>query len=142
MLRFQNGVGSMAIEDIFKEEAGIEQLLDFSWQALRGHALDDLPFGAIRLDDQGIIQTYNIAESNLTGLLPNNVIGKNFFTEVAPCTNVKAFAGRFREGVKAGKLHAVFPFRFDFKMKPLEVQVALYFEPKERRAWVFVRRRG
>lgn len=122
----------------FKEEAGLEQLGPLSKAY---GALDELPFGAIQLDPEGRILAYNMAESKLTGRAPSSVLGKNFFTEVAPCTNVQAFAGRFREGVKAQKLHAVFPYRFDFKMQPIEVQVALYYDATERRAWVFVRRR-
>ncbi len=101
--------------------------------------LDTLPFGAIRLDDEGKILTYNIAESKLTGRDPSKVKGKNFFTEVAPCTNVQAFAGRFREGVKLKKLHAIFPYRFDFKMAPRDVTVTLFYSEQTGGAWVFVR---
>ena len=62
--------------------------------------LDKLPFGAIQLDRTGIILSYNRTEANLTGRDPRRVIGRNFFTDVAPCTNVKEFAGRFREGIE------------------------------------------
>ena len=51
--------------------------------------LDALPFGAIRLDMTGKILTYNMTESKLTGRDPKRVIGRNFFTDVAPCTNVQ-----------------------------------------------------
>ena len=62
--------------------------------------LDALPFGAIRLDRNGTILAFNRAEADITGRRRESVIGKNFFTEVAPCTNVQEFAGRFREGVE------------------------------------------
>ncbi len=101
--------------------------------------LNALPFGAIRLDRQGVIQTFNAYESRLTGRDPARMLGRNFFTEVAPCTNVQAFAGRFREGVARGELHEVFPYRFDFEMAPREVTVTLFYSRITDSAWVFVR---
>jgi chemotaxis family two-component system sensor kinase Cph1 len=101
--------------------------------------LDALPFGAIRLDKQGTILTYNMTESKLTGRDPKRVIGRNFFTDVAPCTNVQSFAGRFREGVANGDMHIVFPYRFDFEMAPRDVSVTLFYSQQTGTAWVFVR---
>ena len=101
--------------------------------------LDELPFGAIKLDPNGTVLTYNLRESQLTGRKKENVIGKNFFTEVAPCTNVQAFAGRFREGIAKKEMHAIFPYRFDFKMAPRDVSVTLFYSRETDSAWVFVR---
>jgi photoactive yellow protein len=98
--------------------------------------LDGLPFGAIRLDTDGTILSYNMTESKLTGRDPKRVIGRNFFTDVAPCTNVQEFAGRFREGVAKGDLHAIFPYRFDFQMAPRDVSVTLFFSKQTGSAWV------
>jgi photoactive yellow protein len=102
-------------------------------------SLDQLPFGAIALDHNGNVTRFNHYESRLTGREKSSVIGKNFFTEVAPCTNVQSFAGRFREGVAKGDLHAVFPYRFDFKMAPRDVTVTLFYSEQTKSAWVFVR---
>jgi photoactive yellow protein len=101
--------------------------------------LDTLPFGAIRLDKTGRILSYNSTEAKLTGRDPKKVIGRNFFTEVAPCTNVQTFAGRFREGVAKGDMHAIFPYRFDFEMAPRDVTVTLFYSKQTETAWVFVR---
>jgi photoactive yellow protein len=101
--------------------------------------LDALPFGAIRLDRDGNILTYNMTESRLTGRDPKRVIGRNFFSDVAPCTNVQAFAGRFREGVAKKEMHAIFPYRFDFQMAPRDVTVTLFYSKQTETAWVFVR---
>jgi photoactive yellow protein len=101
--------------------------------------LDQLPFGAIRLDRDGNILSFNRAEVEITGRKKEKVVGKNFFTEVAPCTNVQGFAGRFREGVQAGKLHTVFPYVFDFEMEPRQVWVTLFYSNETDSAWVFVR---
>jgi photoactive yellow protein len=101
--------------------------------------LDTLPFGAIRLDKDGKILSYNSTEGKLTGRDPKRVMGRNFFSEVAPCTNVQAFAGRFREGVAKGDMHVIFPYRFDFQMAPRDVTVTLFYSKQTETAWVFVR---
>ena len=105
-------------------------------------ALDALPFGAIRLADDGTIERYNAVEASISGRRAKDVIGKNFFTEVAPCTNVQEFAGRFREGVAEGELNAVFPYHFDFRMAPTDVWVRLFYSRTTGAAWVFVTRRS
>lgn len=104
--------------------------------------LDALPFGAIRLDKNGTILSYNVTESKLTGRDKKRVIGRNFFTDVAPCTNVQGFAGKFREGVAKGDLHTIFPYRFDFEMAPRDVTVTLFYSKQTQTAWVFVRDNG
>ena len=101
--------------------------------------LDGLPFGAIRLDKDGKVLAYNATEGKLTGRDPKVVIGKNFFMDVAPCTNVQAFAGRFREGVAKKDMHVIFPYRFDFEMAPRDVTVTLFYSKQSDTAWVFVR---
>lgn len=101
--------------------------------------LDRLPIGAIQLDRDGKVLKFNDHEARLTGRDPKQVIGKNFFTEVAPCTNVQAFHGKFREGVAKGNLHEVFPYRFDFRMAPRDVTVTLFYSAETESAWVFVR---
>ncbi|HET7435988.1 MAG TPA: photoactive yellow protein [Thermoanaerobaculia bacterium] len=101
--------------------------------------LDGLPFGAIRLDKSGKVLSYNATEAKLTGRDPKRVIGRNFFTDVAPCTNVQSFAGRFREGVEKGDMHVIFPYRFDFQMAPRDVTVTLFYSKQTEAAWVFVR---
>ena len=103
--------------------------------------LDDLPFGAIRLAADGTIEHYNAAETDISGMKSAEVVGRNFFTEVAPCTNVRDFGGRFREGVAREELNHVFPFLFAFEPQPLEVWIRLYYSKNSRKAWVFVVRR-
>lgn len=101
--------------------------------------LDRLPFGAIQLDHSGTIQTYNVYEAQLANLERADVLGRNFFTEVAPCTNVQAFYGRFLDGVRRRDLHEVFPYRFPFKLAPRDVTITLFYSRLTDTAWVFVR---
>ena len=91
--------------------------------------LDRLPVGAIRLDRDGTILEYNAAEARLAQRDPADVIGRNFFTEVAPCTNVQEFAGRFREDVGSDRPTVAFPYVFRFPERDVTVMVLLHFEP-------------
>ncbi len=102
--------------------------------------LDNLAFGAIQLDKDGKILSYNAAEGDLTGRNPEEVVGKNFFTEVAPCTNSDEFYGRFRKGVESGNLNDLFEYVFDYKMKPTKVKVHMKKALTGESYWVFVKR--
>jgi photoactive yellow protein len=106
---------------------------------IREEELDNLPFGAIQLDMSGNVLKYNDFESRLAGLKKENAIGKNFFTEVAPCTNVKEFYGRFKDGVEKKRLHEKFRYHFAFKRNPMDVTVTLFYSDISRSIWVFVR---
>jgi photoactive yellow protein len=100
--------------------------------------LDALPHGAIQLDTEGTILQYNAFEQRLAGLSEEQVVGKNFFKQVAPCTDVQEFYGRFREGVVAAKLHCKFRYHFAFEHNPVDVTVTLFYCDRDKTIWVFV----
>ena len=100
---------------------------------------DALPFGAIKLDADGRILKYNLYESKLAERDRQEVIGQNFFTEIAPCTNVQEFAGRYRQGMAEGELNTTFPYRFLFPKKIIDVEITLVMSPGGESAWVFVK---
>ncbi len=102
--------------------------------------IDGLAFGAIQLDGKGKILSYNAAEGQITGRNPKDTIGKNFFTEVAPCTNSPKFFGVFKAGVAAGNLNTMFEYVFDYKMTPTKVRVVLKKAISGPTFWVIVRR--
>ena len=102
--------------------------------------INTLAFGAIQLDANGTILQYNMAEGAITGRDPKAVIGKNFFREVAPCTNTPAFKGAFDAGVKAGKLSVMIDYTFDYNMTPTKVKVQMKNAVIGDTYWVFVKR--
>lgn len=102
--------------------------------------IDKLAFGAIQLDATGRILQYNAAEGAITGRDPKAVIGRNFFTEVAPCTNTPLFKGTFDGGVKQGNLNNIFEYTFDYNMKPTKVKVHMKKALVGDTFWVFVKR--
>ncbi|MCA8950019.1 MAG: PAS domain-containing protein [Planctomycetes bacterium] len=64
---------------------------------LTAEELDRLPIGVIELDRDGVVRRYNEAEARAAGLSKDQVVGHHFFDEVAPCTTVREFQGRFEE---------------------------------------------
>jgi len=101
--------------------------------------LDRLPFEVIRLNGDGIVQSYNRTESIAARRTPDDVIGRNFFTDVAPCTNVRAFAGRL-EAMRAAGGPATERFGFVFRLPwtRCAVQLSLTYEPATDSAIVIV----
>ena len=107
-------------------------------ESMSEQELDALPQGVIQLDADGRVLRYNAYEAKLAGVAKENVIGKNFFKHVAPCTDVKEFYGRFCEGVAAGKLHCKFRYHFSFKRNPVDVTVTLFYSNRDRTVWAFI----
>jgi photoactive yellow protein len=102
--------------------------------------INRLAFGAVQLDATGTILTYNAAEAGITGRSAATVLGKNFFRDVAPCTNSPAFKGVFDEGVKAGKLNTIFEYVFDYNMAPTKVKIHMKKAMSGNSFWIFVKR--
>lgn len=100
---------------------GTPNLFDCLQGASR-EALDQLSFGVVRLNSSLTVVAYNQRESKLSGLGPEQVIGRDFFTEVAPCTNNELVAGRFRS---SGDLDDVVDYVLAFYMRPVSVQLRL-----------------
>ncbi len=102
--------------------------------------LNKLAFGAIELDATGKILKYNAVEGAITGRDPKAVIGKSFFTEVAPCTNRPEFKGVFDAGVRSKNLNTMFEYVFDHQMKPTKVKIHMKRAISGDTYWVFVKR--
>ena len=100
--------------------------------------LDSLPYGVIQLDPIGTVLRYNAFEAGLSGLKKQDVVGKNFFKQIAPCTDLQQFQGRFRDGVAAGELHCTFRFHFAFKERPCDMAVTLFYNDRDKTVWVIV----
>ena len=102
--------------------------------------LDKLPYGVIELSANGTILTYNAGEAEISGRKPEKVIGRNFFTEVAPCTAVREFHGRFVDLIEHRAVNYEFDFVFSFD-PPLNVSIAMLYEQAENTVWVIVKRK-
>lgn len=101
---------------------------------------DTLPFGFITVDPDGNIVRFNAFETAYSGLREETVVGRNFFHDVAPCTSVREFEGRFREMIEGGA-EGVARFRYVFRFAGGErlVQVSMTFISSEERGIIIVR---
>lgn len=105
--------------------------------------LDALPFGVIELDAAGVVLAYNRAEEELAGRSRDEVLGRNFFTEIAPCTNVQEFAGRYHEMVtRGGASEASLEFIFRFPEGAQLVWVQLFYSEVSQRGLILVQSRA
>lgn len=109
----------------------------YAADALGSDELDALPYGMIQLDSRGVILRYSAVEARLSGYTASECVGRHFFDEVAPCTRVAEFYGRFRDGVRAAQLDAVFHFRFAFR-PPRDVRIHLFYSRVTHSVWVKV----
>jgi photoactive yellow protein len=101
--------------------------------------LDGHPFGVIQLSETGRVLAYNAYEEQLARLRREDVVGKHFFFEVAPCTRVRAFYGRFVDGVAIGALDVTFGFVFPFEHGAREVEITMWRRDVDGTIWVLVR---
>lgn len=100
-------------------------------------ALDDETFGIVVMSGDGKVEAYNAFESSAAGLPPGRVIGLNFFSDVAPCTNNYLVAGRFEEETE---LDEILPYVFTLRMKPTRVRLRLLKSVRARFSYVIVER--
>ena len=99
-----------------------------------------LPFGAILLDRQGTIVKYNKAESSIANRNPDDVVGKNFFNEIAPCAKGKRFHGEFLKFHTTGQINVLFDYKFAYKGANVGVKIHLKSQPDGQHCWIFVKR--
>jgi photoactive yellow protein len=105
--------------------------------------LDALPFGVIVLDPAGVIHRYNEAEARLARLDRRSVLGRRFFSDVAPCTATPGFQGKFDAYVEAGSRHVErFDYLFDFRFGAQRVDVELTAGSTPGRWVLAINRRG
>lgn len=102
---------------------------------------DHANVGIVEVDDKGVIKLYNDYEAELASLEKNSVFGRNFFTQVAPCTNNRLFLGAFKQGVQSNAIDKNFNYTFTYKMKPTPVVIQIYREPESKRNYIFVLKR-
>ena len=109
-------------------------------ESMSHEQLNRLPFGVIRLTADGTVIEYNEAEASIAKLRAQDVIGKNFFTEVAPCTRVAEFQGELLKLQQAGKDgRAEFSFVFRFATGSALVDVVLLYEANSRHGTILVK---
>jgi photoactive yellow protein len=107
---------------------------------MSGDELAELAAGVVRVDDLGVVGAINEAALDLAGVRLEHALGRNFFTDLAPCTNNRLFYGMFRRGVAADAMHLVFFYALTYKLSPTEVKVQLFRSGPDSN-WILIRRK-
>lgn len=120
--------------------------LDLTDEALRSHveqlspeALDALPFGVIRLDDAGKVTFYSRTEAEQSGFGDRKAIGRDFFTQLAPCLGTPEFMHRIERARQDGTLDVMFEQIGDFDDAERELRVRVQ-SATGGGLWVFLQR--
>ncbi len=106
-------------------------------EALAPDQLDELPFGTVYLNSQGLVRIYNKtrAEQSGRGLMPAK--GLSYFADVAPCLDNGYFKGRIDKARAAGALDISFSFIGDFNDRNREISVRAQ-AGKDGGTWIFI----
>ena len=99
-----------------------------------------LPFGAVMLDRNGKIVKYNRAEGLIANRTPDEMLGKDFFNEVAPCAKGKRFHGEFLSFHRTGQVNVMFDYKFAYKGANVGVKIHLKAQPDGQHCWMCVKR--
>jgi photoactive yellow protein len=130
-------------------QAGARDVSQAGWQledaglldALEAASLTDidaLGFGLIVMDRAATVLGYNTFESRLSGLPPEQVLGRNFFVDIGPCTNNYLVAERYRDGED---LDEGLDYVFTYRMAPTPVRLRLLARGGSPRQYLAVRPR-
>ena len=98
---------------------------------------DGLAFGVIEMEPGGVVRQYNDTEAALSGLTADDVVGRDFFVAVAPCTNNFLVRERF---VSEPELDATIDYVFSYRMRPTPVRLRLFRRPTG--PWLLLVRRS
>jgi photoactive yellow protein len=93
-----------------------------SLHAMTSQELDELPFGVVAMTPAAIVTAYNAYEAEAAGFRPEDVLGRHFFREIAPCTNNYMVSGLYDF---AGQVDQTIPYVFTLRMKPTRVNLRM-----------------
>jgi photoactive yellow protein len=109
--------------------------------SLSSEEIDDLPFGTACIDDTGVVTLLNSYGAELSKTGAEEAKGKNFFLQLAPCTNNTMFRGKFEVGVASESLNCDFHYTFTLRVRPTNVHVHLFRHNDTSTNWIFTQRR-
>ena len=98
---------------------------------------DALAFGVIGFSESTEVEIYNATESRLAGLRPERVIGKSYFTGVAPCMNNFLVSQRFED---EAELDEVIDYVLTLRMRPTKVKLRMLKQPGVARRYILIQR--
>jgi photoactive yellow protein len=82
------------------------------------------PFGLLELDAAGTVVRYSPAEQK-SNVQPQDILGRNFFTEVAPCAQVNEVKSRFLSFMAYGDAVQKFSITCPHEEKSIRIQIMM-----------------
>jgi photoactive yellow protein len=101
-------------------QTGLEAL-----KQMTSNTVSFLPFGLLELDARGTVIRYSPASEHHSEVLAKDVLGRNFFKEVAPVEQVSDFQSRFKLFMANGETIQRFTSVFSSEQGPVKVQILL-----------------
>lgn len=102
--------------------------------------LDRLPFGLLRVDEEGIVTACNAFEAAAGGVDPVVVVGHPL-QDLAPCLQVKRFLDAWREVRAQPRESRVLRFHFPHHGASCLVSVRLFYDEEVEQLWLFISKR-
>ncbi|HVF51687.1 MAG TPA: hypothetical protein VNA19_16500 [Pyrinomonadaceae bacterium] len=84
-----------------------------------------IPFGLLELDAAGNVINYSPAKEQNPTIEKGDIVGRNFFKDVVPVTEVGEFKSRFLAFMAYGDSVQRFTIRFPFERETIKVQIIL-----------------
>lgn len=105
--------------------------------------LDQLPFGVIGMDREGVACRYNQYEVRQASYEPSDVIGRKFFEDIARCMNNGLVAGRFLQAVQRDEsLDATIDYVIAFRSAKTNARLRLLHAPASPTTYLLLERLG
>lgn len=106
-------------------------------EQLSQYDLDRLPFGAILLDGEGIVQFYSQTEARQSGYT-GTPLGQNFFT-ISRCFGTDDFRGRIMRAREEGVVDLEFGWPGDFADPKRELRIRVQ-SARSGGVWILISR--
>ncbi len=101
--------------------------------------LDSLAFGALLLDRNGIIVKYNRAQGVIWSRRPAEMIGKDFFKEVAKCCRNTPIQFKYQEFLRSGHVDTLHEHDLLYGNKMITVKIHVKSQADGQRCWIFTK---
>ncbi len=100
-------------------------------------ALDEAPFGIVRMTREGVVAAYCKSESHITGIAREYAIGKYYFTQIAPCANNMMVAAKYA----LPNLDEELDYMLTYVCEPVRVRLRLLKSPQSQYQYFLVNRK-
>ncbi|BEV01190.1 hypothetical protein [Novosphingobium olei] len=108
-------------------------------EALSCDEIDQLPFGAIKLDKDDRVVFYSKREAIASGMGERGQVGRDFFKDIAPCFATDEFLGLVAEARSAPDFSMELYKIGDFADSEAELHIRL-FSTHDQALWMLIER--